>query len=571
MFRLLSVFPVVALLLSVAPASAAPRSGDKAEGPALIGQAKGLNELLEMTKVLVKNVAGEDLFKAFEKEALPNLDPSKLPGIDPKRPFGLYGTIDADLAKCRVVVLVPVTGEKTFLDMLEQFDIPVNKGKDPGTFEFVTPPDVPFPVVGRIHKDYAYIAFGGADVLEPKLLLDPKDVINDKEKAVAYLALRLDRVPAEVKKNVVGMIRQRTEQLPDAIEDPDLKAAAVAARNLGYRWLRMLAEETKEVALRLDADTKGGDVSLEFVLEPSAKSSLAETIAQRKPSRNAFASIAGPDTIYKQFMSGPLFADEAKEAWTRLIEYGEKEIGKKPAGPETALFTAILKSLKATIATGDMDLALALRGPNKDGFYNAVAAIHCQETGQLVKAVQEAVKGLGQAAGYVKWDAGRVAGLSYHELDLASEAEDTAKGLFGPTGNKGYFAVGKNAIYAAYGPDGLALLKEAIEAKPGPAAVYEAWSDPKKMKDFMAKVFKPGDPNGRALGGAFGIGASESLALGGSSVTIDGGDRLKIKFKLNVGAFLMMGFGRMAGAAQPPAPAPAAVAPPPLPLPAVQK
>jgi hypothetical protein len=564
MFRLLSVFPVVALLVSAAPASAAPRTGDKADGPALVGQAKSLHDLLEMTKVLVKNVAGDELYKGFEKEALPNLDPAKVPGIDPKRPFGVYGTIDADLAKCRVVVLVPVTGEKNFLDMLDQFDLPTNKGKDPGTFEFVTPPDVPFPVVGRIHKDYAYIAFGGPDVLETKLLLDPKDVINDKEKGIAYLALRLDRIPAEVKKNVVGMIRQHTEQLPDAIEDPDLKAAAVAARNLGYRWLKYLAEETKEVALRFDADTKTGDVSVEFVLEPSAKSPLAEAIAKRKPTQNAFAGIAGPDAIHKEFVSGPLFADEANEAWTKLIEYGEKEVGKKPAGADTNLILAVLKSLKATVATGEMDLAVALRGPNADGFYNAVAAVQCQETAQLVKAVQEAVKGLGQAAGYVKWDAGKVAGLSYHELDLTTEAEDTAKAVFGPTGKKGYFGVGKNAIYAAYGPDGLKLLKEAIEAKPGPAAAYESWSDAKKMKDFMAKVFKPGDPNGRPLGGAFGIGAQESLMLGGSRMTIEGGDRLKVKFQLNVGAFLMMGFGRMV-AGPPPAPVAVPVAPPPPP------
>src|SRR3954454_5181366 len=132
MSRLFSVFPLAALLVAAGPLAAAPRPGEKADGPAVIGQARSLNDLLAMTKTLVKNVAGDELYKQFEKHALPNLDPKKLPGIDPKRPFGLYGTIDADLAKCRAVLLVPVTGEKDFLDMLEQFEIPVNKGKDPG-------------------------------------------------------------------------------------------------------------------------------------------------------------------------------------------------------------------------------------------------------------------------------------------------------------------------------------------------------------------------------------------------------------------------------------------------------
>src|SRR4051812_10785997 len=160
MSRLLTAIPLAALLAVAAPLSAAPRAGDKADGPAVVGQAKSLNDLLEMTKTLVKNVAGDELYKQFEQHVLPNLDPKKLPGIDPRRPFGLYGTIDADLAKCRAVLLVPVTSEKEFMEMLEQFEIPTNKGKDPGTFEFVTPPDVPFPIAGRIHNGYAYIAIG---------------------------------------------------------------------------------------------------------------------------------------------------------------------------------------------------------------------------------------------------------------------------------------------------------------------------------------------------------------------------------------------------------------------------
>src|SRR3954462_3966729 len=347
MSRLFGVFPIAALLVAAGPLAAAPRPGEKADGPAVIGQAKSLHDLLEMTKTLVKNVAGDDLYKEFEKHALPNLDVKKLPGIDPKRPFGLYGIVDADLAKCRAVLLVPVTGEKDFLDMLEQFEIPVNKGKDPGTFEVVTPPDIPFPVVGRIHKEYAYIALGGADVLDPKVILDPKDVINEKEKSVAYLALRLDRVTADTKKALVGMLRERTDQLPEAIQEPELKAAFVSARNLALRWLKMLGDEAKEIAFRLDADTKTGDVALEMTLDGMPKSPLADAIARRGPTKNAFASLTGDDYVQRLYVSAPLFADEAKEAFTKLIEYGESELAKRPSPEPTAnaLVAAMFKSL----------------------------------------------------------------------------------------------------------------------------------------------------------------------------------------------------------------------------------
>jgi len=551
MFRLLGPLPVVALLLAAATLSAAPRPGERAEGPAIVGQAKSLNDLLDMTKTLVKNVAGEELYKEFEKNALPELDVGKLPGIDPKRPFGVYGTVDAELAKCRLVLLVPVTGEKPFLDMLQQYDIPVNPGKGPGTFEFVTPPDLPFPISGRIHKDYAYIAVGGGDVLESRVIIDPKDVINDQEKAVALLVLRLDRVPAETKKNLVGLLRQHTDQLADAIPEPELKAAFTAARSLGLRWLRLLAEETKEVALRFDADTKTGDVTLDLTLDPTARSPLAEAIAKRKPTQNAFAGLAGPDTVQRLYIKAPLFADEAQEAWVKLIEASESELAKNGGPPPEGkiLLEGILKSLKANAAAGEMDLAAALRGPNKDGFYNVVGAVHCKEGAQMEKAIKECVKGLpAQASGCFKFDTAKVAGLSAHEVDLTNEAGDMAKAVFG-TGNKGYFAFGKDALYAAYGPDSLALLKEAIEAKSGPAAVFDSTSDPKKTMDFIKKIIPPGNPNGaRGLGW---LGASETTALGGLKVTVDGGDRLKVRVTMNTGMLIKMGLGFWAVEARP--------------------
>lgn len=566
MSRLLSVFPAAALLVAALPLSAAPRPDEKPGGPAVIGQAKSLNDLLEMTRTLVKNVAGDELYKQFEQHALPELDVRKLPGIDPKRPFGLYGTIDAELARCRAVLLVPVTSEKDFLDMLEQFDIPTNKGKEPGTFEFVTPPDVPFPVAGRVHKEYAYIAIGGMDALAEKALLDPRDVISEREKAPAYLAVRLDRVPAETRKAFVGMLREQTEQLPEAIQEPELKAAAVAMRNLGMRYMKMLGEEVKEIAFRLDADTKTGDLSIEMTLEPLPKSPLAEALAKRKPTTNAFASLAQGDPVQKLLLSAPLFADEGKDALVKLIEFGQRSYAQGPgaaggAPPEVnALMDALFKSLKATVGSGEMDLALVLRGPDKNGLYTAVGAMHCKEGAQLEKAIRDAVKVLpGQASGYFKFDAHNIGAIKVHEIDLTAEAADMAKNIFGNDGNKGYFAFGKDALYAAYGPDGLKVLKEAIEAKPGPAAVLDSSSDAKKSKELFQKLVPPDNPN---AAGAFGVGWTESMFMGGMKVTVDGGDHLKVKVKLNAGSMIIIGLGTFAARAGPPAAA-AAPAPPP--------
>jgi hypothetical protein len=555
MTRLRSLITAAALLLTTAPLAAAPRPGEKSEGPPIVGQAKSFNELLDMAKAMVKNVGGDQLYKMFEKEFLPNVDPAKLPGIDPKRPFGLYAVLDADVTKWRGVFLIPVTTERDFIDMLDRLEIKANKGKDPGTYDIVVPPQVPFPVALRIHKQYAYVALGGFDVLDSKVILDPKDVISDKEKAALYLSIRPDRMTPETRKFLLAAFSEQTDQLKEMIAEPELKDAFHLTQRLAARWLKLVFEEGREVAVRFDADTKTGEVFADLTVEGLPRSSLAAAIAARKPTTNAFASLTGDDYAQRVYLSAPLFADEVREAEAKLVEHWQKvsarELAAAPAEAQ-ALVQAALKSLKATVESGELDLAAAIRGPNKDGFYTAVGAVHCKEGAQLEKAIRAAVKILPeQEKGYFKFDAGKVGDLSVHEVDLSSEAGEPAKKVFGD-GQKGYFAFGKNALYASYGPDGMKLLKEAIAAKPGPAPVFDSSSNGKKAAELMKRVIPQGNPNGPRIN----MGWLESMTVG-MRVTVDGGDRLKVRLSYNVGMFMMF-FGTYAVEA---GPGPAAAAP----------
>jgi hypothetical protein len=552
MIRLLSFASIAALLLAALPANAAPRPDEKPGGPPVIGQAKSLNDLLELTKAMVKNIGGPDLYMMFEREMLPNLDPKKLPGIDPKRPFGFYGLLDAKLENCRGVVLIPVTSEKDFVDMLEQFDVKTIKGKEAGTFDIVVPPELPIPVSVRIHKEYAYVAIGGFDVLDLKVILDPRDVINDKEKSVGYLSLRFDKITPETKKALHAIARDQIENLKEMIPEPDLKDAFHSVEKLALRWLKVLFDEGKEITVRLDADTKTGEVFTELTVEGMPKSPLAEYFAKREPTKNAFASLAGDDYAQRMFVTAPLFAEEAKEALAKLIDYGSKEAVKEATrqnAPVEAvqLIEAGFKSLKATVESGEMDLAAAIRGPNKDGFYTAVGAVHCKEGAQLEKAIRAAVKILPERErNYFKFDAGKIGDLSVHEIDMSTEAGEIVQKIFGK-GQTAFFAFGKDALYAAYGPDGMKLLKEAIAAKPGPAAVLDQTADGKKAADLLKRIIPDNNPN---VGGPFiGAGWIGSMTMG-VKATVEGGDRLKIRVSYNVGMlFMILGRSFAAGAA----------------------
>ena len=372
---------------------------------------------------MVKNIGGEALYKEFEQNALADLDPKKVPGIDPKRPFGLYGFVANKLEDCRGVLLIPVPSEKDFTDMLEAQKIPFVRGKEEGTYDINLPPDVPIPVSFRIYKEYAYVALGGIDVLDKKVILDPKDVISDKEKGAAFISIRLDRVSPDAKKAMLGIIREQTEQLREQIRDEDLKGIFQSVEKLAHRWLKILFDEGKEITLRLDADTKSGEVFLDVTAEGMPKSPLTELFAQRKPTTNAFASLAGDDYAQRIFAKAPLFADEAKEALSRLIDFGSKKIkGKSPAAdprrkssPWSMLFSNHSKPRhRRRNGPGG-------RSPwTKQGRLTRPLARPLQGSAQLEKAIRDAVKIMPERErAFFKFDAGKIGDIKVHEIDLS--------------------------------------------------------------------------------------------------------------------------------------------------------
>jgi hypothetical protein len=203
-----------------------------------------------------------------------------------------------------------------------------------------------------------------------------------------------------------------------------------------------------------------------------------------------------------------------------------------------ALVEAAFKSLKATVDSGEMDFAAALRGPSKEGFYTAIGAIHCKEGAQLEKAIREAVNIIpGQEKAFFKFDAGKIGDVNVHEIDLSSVAVEPVVKIFGKV-QTAYFAFAKDSLYLAYGPEGMKLMKEAMNAKPGVAAVLDSSSNGKKSAELMKRIVPENDPNGgpRAM---IATGWLETMT-GGFRVTVDGGDKLKVRVSYNFGLMFMM-------------------------------
>ncbi len=557
-------FPLLAGLTLgiVAPLAAAPRPDDKPGGPALVGQSRSWNDLIAMLKEGVKAVGGEKLSAEFEKSGFSSVSPDIAPGINPAKPFAVYGLADADIHKCRLVIMVPVKDEPQLLKQLEAMHLTPEKPDADGVAAVGAGPGFPLPIHLKFHAGYAYFSLGGADALAAKSILAPKDVLNEKDKSPAVLTLKFDRMPPELKKFLVANLGELIDQGKEGIQDAETKEVVSILQSLGLRWLRQLADQGKELTLRLDGDPKTADLKLDIAVEALPKTALAAAIARREPSKNAFAGLVTKDAVQWMLLSAPLFHEDVQDALVKLLALGEKAAVAqvaRGAPPEAVTLTeTAFKSLRATLKTGEMDLGLVLRGPNKDGHYTAVGAVHCQETADLEKAIKTALAvAPDEAKKMVKLDAGKVGDLNLHEIHIPDAPEELQK-FFGKDQTV-YIGVGKTAIYAAYGPDAKKALADSTALKPAPAAAFDSSGNTKRTAGLMKKLPLFGNELGDDDHGPGGSMKAMLNAMekndrtAGTTLAVTGGDKLHITlgYSVQFGSFggptSWMMFGMRAG------------------------
>jgi hypothetical protein len=539
-FRFL--FASLAFGLILSPLPAAPRLEGKPEGPPVVGQARSLADLAKLAREMVSNLGGEELTKLFDEQGLTQLD-KQFAGIDQKKPFGLYANLDGDVMKCQAIFLLPAKNEESFIEMVEsQAGFKLVKGEQKGTYVLPAEAGVPVPVGLRFHKDYAYVAFGGLDALTDKVIVDPSRVINEKEKAPAFVSIRLQQVPTDLKKLLKSNMDDVVAQAVENSKESEFKEVTQLSNRLYSRWLKSILDEGDELNLRLDANSKSGDVSIEFSLDGVSKSNLAQSISTFQKPKNAFASISGKEDDYAQrlFLKAPLFVDEFKEIAVQLFEIGKKNsseaLTKENKKDEAALTDAMFNSLIAQAKTGSLDLGLALRGPNKEGYYTAIAGLQVKEAEKLDKAVRNAFTNMAVLQGMTKLDVGKIGAAAIHEFDTTALAQDDnnpSRKIFGKE-QKGCLAIVEGKLCVAFGPDRMTLLKEVIESKAEPKPLIESVSHPKKGPELMKRLMPP-----EAANGAMSMGWMET-GIAGLTFGVDGGDKLKVRLSYNAGFFMMV-------------------------------
>ena len=144
------------LSLVAVPGPVRAAAEEAASTPTLVVKVRSLDGLLADIEYVAKLAGREEEAKQLQALLKSRAGPKGLEGIDTHRPLGLYATIDANVTESTGVILVPISDEKAFLNLLESLNFKAKKEED--SIYSVTPETLPFPIYLRFANGYAYAA-----------------------------------------------------------------------------------------------------------------------------------------------------------------------------------------------------------------------------------------------------------------------------------------------------------------------------------------------------------------------------------------------------------------------------
>jgi hypothetical protein len=483
-------FCSVALLGLAALPGPAQAADAPATTPTLIIWVRSLDGLISDIQY-VANLAGrgeeaKQLRALLESRA----GPKGLEGLDTKRPFGLYGTLDANLVESAAVALIPVSDQHAFLGLLENLNFKAKKEED-GIYA-VTPENLPVAIYFRFANHYAYVTAREKTALDKSKLLEPAQVLAGSPNETVSARFRIDQLPEGIKQIAESQIDVAVSNVEDQ-KRPGETEAQRKARQLGAketaRQLIAVLNEGRQLSLHLGIDRAAHDLYLEAALSGKPGTQLAASIAASAASPSLFAGLESPRSAVEVFLHGAVPA-KARQQLVKSVDEAvhsalDKEQDPNKRALEEKLYAAILPTLKA----GELDAAAELRGPKANKHYAAIAALRLKDGKKLEKVLRQVREQLPESAREkIKLDVETIGSATVDRLDIQQQFDEQAKKLFGA--HPVYLAFRNDAVFVAGGDGGLSLLKEALNAKPGVLPPFKIDISVARLAPLMAKQQK---------------------------------------------------------------------------------
>jgi hypothetical protein len=528
-------------LLAVAALVLAAPAG-RAADPPVVFQMHPADRVLGDLRAAANLVGGEKGVKALNKQFKDALGEKGFEGLDMNRPVVGYVVLAPKPQDITAVVALPVTGEKEFLDLCERANRrkPNLFGKEKDVYE-LPPLDDRYKAVMRFHDRHAYIAYGFNPLphLDPTALVAANKLYDPGERGLVAARIDFDRIPLpvkmaapklvdEVKRTVLGALRL---DRPDA--ELYVKAIMPEVEKLAARYMK-LAAGADVMAVRLVLDVPAGNLVVEATLSGKPNSELSKLIAAWKPTANKFGAIAHhPDTVAAFKLRLPLFEDEIRSAAAAGLEVGQKQALEAAFDNSKAVTEELFKGLIRTVKTGEFDVVLGVRGPDKNGWCTAVGAVAFDDPSKLEKEFKAYIEKTApqDEQARIKWNAAKAGAVNIHTWKVTPGGFIDVTKVFGGDGCEVAYAFAPHGVLGAIGPDAVATLKDALAVKPVDSPVFELLANPSRATRLIEKVVGPNDPDIAKFAAMLG---KEDKLLPALSARLEGGKELKATLTIDL-------------------------------------
>jgi hypothetical protein len=481
------------------------------EKPAVTFQAKSPAALLSHIREVVRTVGDKEGLDQFEEQLKDRFGEEGFQGLNLTQPILGYARLDGKPEETSFVLVVPISKEKDFLELLERMEAKVEAVEDDkGAYRLGDPDIGALPKFFRMTATHAYIAFNGtAKTVAAKALIPVKDLLDETEAGLFVLHLHPDRAGKEYREKAVKGLEKlaANENLGDT-ETKWVKGVKPMAE--------MLLGQTERLTLRGDIDPGTKMAALDFKLVPKKNSLLSIAFAARKPSANHFAG-AGKAADYTQLMllTFPGWTKDICEGMSAsLTDFGNFTKLIFAQGPAMNLQPAVgklIEGMAAAAKEGNLDLISITTAPDKAGLVTNAFAIRAGKPEDVEKELLALAQTIAdtdaQLAKKINLTAAKHAGFAIHTFDLADYLDKPMKDMLGEDA-KLAVACGKDAVYFAVGSKAIDGVKQLMDAKPGEAAAFDTWLQPKALAkayrgmglmETVEKAFGTGDKPMRVM------------------------------------------------------------------------
>ncbi|MBA4064616.1 MAG: hypothetical protein C0501_13060 [Isosphaera sp.] len=526
------------LALAALAAAAAPALADPPK-PAVVVRTQPPSRLLADAREVVRQAVGpgegDRVAKQFDESVKDLLGEKGFEGVDLNRPLAAYVVLKEKVEESVLAVVVPVTGEKEFVDFLGRLKLPAEAVKDkPGVYSL----GVPGPKGSHLQfapGGWAYLTLNDGDPTPAKDLVAPGDLLVPGP-ALVSASLYPDRVPPKLLAFALDELDNGAARLKNfAGGAPGAGKSVAALFEQGPKMIRRYAErarkEAAEIRVSFAFDPATGETATELAVVPRPGTALAKEFAARPAGTNRFAGLVPKDATAGLLYQAPTFAPELRDLSAASYEDSAEELKDAPIPDKLKdVLAEGLKGLARAAKAGEQDAAIALLGPDKNGKFTVVAGLSLDGPAAVEKALRAAAKDPELGKGF-EFDAAKVGGVGVHKVPFARLFPDDAREVLAKAfGNDppGYVAFAKDAAFVGFGPGGLDAVKAALEAKPGPAPVLDVTLNTARLHKLVAAF----DEQAAAMVAKF-LGTDDKPATP-LRITVEGGAELKVKLVVNV-------------------------------------